>query len=300
MHCTMDSRGLSRRMETSSDLIVLDVLLPELYQVCHIPGAVNACVYEVAFLDTIHRLIPDKDAALVVYGGCRHSRAAASAAEKLARDGYTNVCELSDGLEGWLASAHPTEPKGARPPEEPVLAERRYRIEPGRSQLTWIGRNLGGRHVGNLAISSGEITIANGELSGRIAVDMKSVSNLDLQDPGYRDLLLAHLVSEDFFDAARHPSAEAEITGWRPIPGASPGRPNYEIDAELTVKGITHPVRFPASVAPQEDGSIKAQASLEIDRTAWNITYGSGKLYEKLGMHLVHDTVTLELFLVAV
>jgi hypothetical protein len=30
------------------------------------------------------------------------------------------------------------------------------------------------------------------------------------------------------------------------------------------------------------------------------VTYGSGKLFEKLGMHLVNDIITLEFFLVAV
>jgi len=51
-------------------------------------------------------------------------------------------------------------------------------------------------------------------------------------------------------------------------------------------------------VAPQADG-LKAQATLDIDRTQWNISYGSGRLFEKLGMHLVNDLVTLEFFLVA-
>jgi hypothetical protein len=52
-------------------------------------------------------------------------------------------------------------------------------------------------------------------------------------------------------------------------------------------------------VSPQEDGSLKVQAALDIDRTDWNIAYGSGKLFEKLGMHLVHDRVDIELFIVA-
>ena len=99
--------------------------------------------------------------------------------------------------------------------------------------------------------------------------------------------------------AQRYPSAEARLLGWRPIPEATPGRPNYLIDADLTIKGITHPVQFAAIIAPQPD-CIKAHATLDIDRTAWNVTYGSGRLFEMLGMHLVNDMVTLEFFLVAV
>jgi hypothetical protein len=52
-------------------------------------------------------------------------------------------------------------------------------------------------------------------------------------------------------------------------------------------------------VAPQQDGTFKAQAALDIDRTLWGACYGSGKLYERLGMHLVNDLISVELFIVA-
>jgi len=129
-------------------------------------------------------------------------------------------------------------------------------------------------------------------------IDMKSISNVDLQGADFRNLLISHLLSEDFFEVSRYPSAEATLKGWRPIPDSTPGTANYEIDALLTIKGITHTVRFAALIVPQADG-IKAQATLDIDRTAWNVTYGSGKFFERLGMHLVNDIITLEFFLVA-
>jgi polyisoprenoid-binding protein YceI len=286
-------------METSADLIILDVLLPEHYAANHIPGAVNACVYEVVFLDTVAGLVPDKNAPIVVYDTSKRSQASAWAARKLENDGYTNVCELAEGLEGWLAAGYPLEPKGAQMPGEPKLIDKHYRIDSEKSLVTWIGRNLGGRHTGNLAISQGELTIEQGELTGgRIVIDMKSITDADLQQADFRNLLIAHLLSEDFFEVSRYPSAEAILKRWRPLPEATPGAANYEIDADLTIKGITHPVRFAAVIVPQGD-FIKAQATLDIDRTAWNVTYGSGKFFERLGGHLVNDIVTLEFFLVA-
>ena len=128
---------------------------------------------------------------------------------------------------------------------------------------------------------------------------MTSISNLDLQDEGYRQLLLRHLRSEDFFAVDRFPEATIALTGWQAIANATPGTANYLVQGELTIKGVTRSVNFPAAVAPQADGSIKAQAALEIDRTDWGVGYGSGKLFERLGMHLVHDLVTIELFIVA-
>ena len=51
--------------------------------------------------------------------------------------------------------------------------------------------------------------------------------------------------------------------------------------------------------APQEDGTLKAQAVFNLDRTLWNVHYGSGKLFERLGMHLVNDLISIEMFIVA-
>jgi len=299
MTCAIDAPQLAGQLKSPAAPTLLDVLLPEHYQAVHLPGAVNACIYEVVFLEAVKRLVPDQDAPIVVYDTSSRSHGSAYALEKLTTAGYRNVCQLTGGLEAWIAAGFPLEPAGASLPAEPVLAQRGYRIDTEKSLVSWTGRNLGGRHTGNLAISRGELRIADGQLTGRLVIDMKRLTNSDLQQTDYRDLLIAHLLSEDFFEVSRFPEAEARLTGWRPIPGATPGRPNYLIEAELTIKGISHPVEFPAVIAPQGD-SIKAQATLDIDRTAWNIRYGSGKLFEKLGMHLVNDIVTLDFFLVAV
>lgn len=299
MTCTIDPAGLARTLETSTDTVLLDVLLPEHYQAHHIPGALNACVYEVVFLDTVRRLIPNTDTPIVVYDTSPRSQASECAVQKLSAAGYRNVCALSGGLEAWLAAGRALEPAGATLQPDPQLKERSYRIDTGKSQVAWTGRNLNGRHTGTLAVSSGELRIGQGQLTGRIVIDMKSLTNLDLQQADYRDMLINHLLSEDFFEVERYPQAEAQLKSWSPIPGATPGRANYLIEADLTIKGVTHPVQFPALVAPDADG-IKAQATLEIDRTQWNIRYGSGRLFEKLGMHLVNDLVTLDFFLLAV
>ncbi|GFO69999.1 sulfurtransferase [Geomonas limicola] len=299
MTCTIDPAGLARKLETSTDTVLLDVLLPEHYQAHHIPGALNACVYEVVFLETVRRLIPNPETPIVVYDTSSRSQASECALQKLSSAGYRNVCELTGGLEAWLAAGRPLEPAGAALQPSPEIAERSYRIDIGKSQVAWTGRNLNGRHTGTLAISSGEISIAHGQLTGRLVIDMKSLSNLDLQQADFRDMLINHLLSDDFFEVEHYPQAEARLKSWSPIAGATPGRANYLIEADLTIKEITHPVQFPALVAPEAEG-IKAQATLEIDRTQWNIRYGSGKLFEKLGMHLVNDMVTLDFFLLAV
>jgi polyisoprenoid-binding protein YceI len=299
MICSINAVGLSRLIESASDLTILDILLPELYQSHHIPGAVNACIYEPVFLDAVARLIPDKSTPVVVYDTSKRSQASSCAAIKLSRQGYANVCDLTEGLEGWIAAGFALEPKGARISEAIRVTDREYRIDAEKSMVTWTGRGLSGRHTGNLAISHGELTIEHGQLTGgRIVIDMNSITNADLPHSDYRSLLISHLLSQDFFEVSRYPRAEAVLKGWSAIAGATPGTPNYTIDADLTIKGITHPVTFAAVIEPVAD-CIKARAALDIDRTRWNVTYGSGKLFEKLGKHLVNDIITLEFFLVA-
>nr|HOP41334.1 YceI family protein [Geobacteraceae bacterium] len=90
-------------------------------------------------------------------------------------------------------------------------------------------------------------------------------------------------------------SARFDLIECGVLVGATPGSPNYFVKGNLTIKGVSKEVSIPAVIVPGEDGCIRAQAWFDIDRTGWNVSYGSGKLFEKLGMHLVNDTISLEL-----
>ncbi len=280
--------------------VLLDVLTPEEYARRHLPGALNACIYDVVFMATVERLLPDRSKPVVVYDATGSTRAAPLARERLLEAGYRQVSVLKGGLAAWKDAGNPLEPAAGDEPPELRLQDRAYRVDPEQSVLEWTGRNINNRHYGRIALAGGEVVIREGRLvSGAITLEMGSISNLDLRDEGYRGMLIAHLLSEDFFDVARFPTAEARLSGWEAIPGATPGTPNYTVCGELTIKGITRELRFPAVIAPQEDGSLKAQATIDFDRTLWNVVYGSGRLFERLGMHLVNDLVSVELFLVA-
>lgn len=173
-------------------------------------------------------------------------------------------------------------------------------IDVEKSVLEWTGRNINNRHHGRIAISGGEVVLANGRpVSGSFVLDMNTITNLDLQDEGWRGMLHRHLKSEDFFDVEHYPKATFELSGAAAIAGATPGAPNVEIAGSLTIKETSRSICFPAIIAAQEDGSLKAQAALDLDRTLWNVCYGSGKLYERLGMHLVNDLISVEMFIVA-
>jgi rhodanese-related sulfurtransferase len=298
MGTTISSNELKQRIGTGA--VVVDVMTPEDYAAGHLAGATNACVYEMVFLDRIADCAPDRNTELIVYDASGTTRTAVTARERLIQAGYTNVSILAGGLSAWRAAGLPIETGEATVAAEPALQDGTYRIDTGNSRLEWIGRNLNNRHYGRIAIREGELAIANGRpAGGGIVLDMQSISNLDLQDPTWHDMLIRHLKSDDFFAVERFPTASFTLAGWEAQEGISPEAPRWMATGDLTIKDVTRPVRFPAIVAPQQDGSIKAHAAFDIDRTLWNVCYGSCRLFERLGMHLVHDMISLELFIVA-
>ncbi|MFH1028689.1 MAG: YceI family protein [Pseudomonadota bacterium] len=299
MNATISCTELQLQLDAGVPLLVIDILPPEEYADTHLPGALNACVYEMVFLDRMAELAPDRSLPLVLYDATGRTRAAVIAREKLVTAGYREVRILEGGLDGWCAAGYPLAQAG-EPLGEPQLLDGAYRIDATASVLEWTGRNINNRHHGRVPLQGGELVISEGGLrQGSVALDMTGITNLDLEDKGYRQMLVNHLKSEDFFDVARYPVATMVLKGWEPIPEASPGTPDHLVRGELTIKGVTRPLTLPATVMPQEDGSIKAQALFAFDRTDWNVAYGSGKLFEKLGMHLVHDRIDIELFFVA-
>lgn len=284
----------------SKGAVVIDVMTPEDYAAGHLAGAQNACIYEMAFPERIAACAPDKSRALIVYDATGTTLAAGTARERLLAAGYDEVYILAGGLAAWCAAGLPVETTAEADPREATPADGSYRIDTDNSRLEWIGRSLTSRHYGRIDIGSGELLFSAGRLvEGNIVLAMTTISDFDLQDSFWRELLLRHLKSEEFFAVERFPTASFRLSGWQAAAGASSEAPNGILSGELTIRDVTRPVSFPAIVAPQPDGSIKAHAAFDIDRTLWNVTYGSSRLFERLGMHLVHDLISLELFIVA-
>lgn len=289
----MTALELQARSQSPQPPTLLHVLPPEIFAAAHLPGSVNACVYETAFLDKVRELGVAPAAPLVVYGAGEGSLDAITAAAKLRGAGYTHVEAFEGGLSAWNAAGLPLEGTGHLP--EPPVPDGAYTVDTAESVIRWTGRNLFNHHSGTVRLAGGEIRVQQGRLTGaRFTIDMASIACEDLTDPGMNAMLLAHLHTTDFFDTAHHPTAAFNATTAEPIHACTDGTPNYLLHGTFTLRGISHPLEFPVLIAAKDDARhLTGQGVLALDRTAYGSQYGSGKLFRFLGPHIVNDHIHL-------
>ena len=300
MITTIDVSELQRWLREHRRVALLDVLPEEYFNARRLPGAKRACVYEVDFLDQVRNLGVATNEPIVLYGAGGGSIDSAFAADKLERAGFSELFVFRGGRAAWAESGGRFDGAGSPPPVPQAPDDRTYAVNRAESSIEWIGRNLNSTHRGTIAIADGTLEFRNRRLdSGRISIDMRSIKNTDIDDTDLRRLLESHLESDDFFDVERFPTAELAIHSATPLAGATPGAPNQQIAGELTVKDATHPIEFPAVVSLRDDRALVAVAQIEIDRTRWNVLYGSGRFFQMLGKHLVNDAVILLVKIVA-
>lgn len=173
-----------------------------------------------------------------------------------------------------------------------------FTVDPS-STLDWTGKKVTGEHHGTVAIKKGTVTFNDKRLvDGRFEMDMTSIKVLDIKDPKYNEKLTNHLKSDDFFNASGFPSSTFTVTNASPIDGAGTSDDNYTITGDLTIKGVKLPLSFPAKITFADD-SVAADATTKVDRTKYNVRYGSGKFFEDLGDRLIYDEFEVKLHLIA-
>jgi polyisoprenoid-binding protein YceI len=167
------------------------------------------------------------------------------------------------------------------------------------STVKWTGKKLTGEHFGKINISEGSLFVDGDQLSGgSFTIDMNTITVEDLTDAAQNKDLTDHLFSEDFFNVAQFNAANFEITGVEALAAADEAGNTHTISGNLTIKGITQGISFPAKVANNEAG-INASAKFNIDRTLWDIKYKSGKFFPELGDKVISDEIGIELNLAA-
>jgi len=299
----ISARELKRRLDADEALLVVHSLPEEHYQTVHIPEAVNACVYEVTFLDQISEQTRDQTQEIVVYGSRDRSWDARTAADKLIAAGYSNVRVLEGGLAEWASAGFPTEGSDPAPAtgfgDTPSLVAGTYRVDVSESVIGWTGRNPNGKHFGTLKLAGGEATLTPESITGRFEIDMTSIQNTDLAEDELYPVLIAHLESDDFFLSSLFPEAVFSITAGTLVPSPTLTMPNFVVQGDLEVRGARAEIEFMATVTSADDNSISAEAHFDIDRTRWGVRYGSSRFFDFLGKHVVFDLISIDLRIVA-
>lgn len=154
-----------------------------------------------------------------------------------------------------------------------------YSIDAAGSSVEWTGKKAAYGHSGVIDLSSGEIMVKDGNITGgKFIVDMTTITNTDMEDETDRAKLKGHLGSPDFFDVEGNPTSTFEITA----------SANGEVTGNLTIKGISKSVSFPAKVDFSGD-TMTGSAEFSINRTDWDIKFNSGSFFEDLAKEMIID-----------
>ena len=184
----------------------------------------------------------------------------------------SDKAEVTDAVEADIASGEP------------------YSVNTGESHIEWVGTKVSGYHSGEIKLKNGKLFVNEGNLTGgNFVIDMPTLAVTGPEGSKEEDnqKLLGHLKSPDFFEIEKFPEASFEITGVEPFTGtiqdSADSRqesiseykvtdPTHTISGNLTIKGISKNISFPAKVTVT-DNAVEAIAKFNADRTQWGIVY---------------------------
>lgn len=168
-----------------------------------------------------------------------------------------------------------------------------FNLDTLQSRLYWTGESkVTGQQNGYLLFKNSQIKMVNDKIIGQFQIDMNSLVCSDAMSSEMLFLLEGHLKSADFFDVTNHPTATIKILESKQIFDRT-GRPgNYDIIGILTIKDIENIVSFNIQLKPISKG-VEIRGETSIDRTKWDIRYGSETFYENIGTKLIHNQIKI-------
>lgn len=145
-----------------------------------------------------------------------------------------------------------------------------FTVNTATSKVEFIGSKAGGYHPGYFMLKSGSVMVDGGKLSGgSFVIDLSTLKITD--DAGAR--LEGHLKSPDFLDFGKGTDANYSISSVKYIASNK-----AEIDGNLTLKGITAPVKFVANIRGVDAAKFFAEATFSLDRTVFGVNYDPTKV----------------------
>jgi len=168
-----------------------------------------------------------------------------------------------------------------------------YNANTIQSIIEWSGRKVAYGHNGTLNLKSGKMEVfSDGKITGEFKIDMNSIIVTDLEGKS-KENLERHLKDSDFFGVNEFPIASVKF-----IAHQNEIINNVlEMKGELTIKNITHPISFKATI-DQVAPILKTKASVVFDRSEYDIRFGSGKFFDNLGDKMILDDINVDVSLI--
>jgi len=159
------------------------------------------------------------------------------------------------------------------------------------SKVIWKGEKVTGEHWGYVNVNTAYVDIKDNMLvGGTFSIDMNSITCEDMeQDNPYNAKLVGHLKSDDFFGVEQYPTSSFEITKVVPVDGDK-----YRITGKVTIKGKTQMLSFPATINIK-DGMLHTRATFSIDRSKFDVRYGSETFFGDLQDKAIYDEFEMTL-----
>ena len=155
-----------------------------------------------------------------------------------------------------------------------------------KSTIYWLGKKITGEHSGYINIVKGKMLIDNNQIiDGNFVIDMNSMTCTDIEDASMNKKLLEHLKSDDFFSTEKYPNSTLEI-----ISSTIFSNNKSKVTGRLTIKGKTEPIVFEVL---RNNNNYKAE--LNIDRSKYDVRYGSTSFFDSLGNRAIDDIFTLKI-----
>lgn len=158
-------------------------------------------------------------------------------------------------------------------------------IDTEASTIKWEGKKVGGAHDGFIQLKDASFIIKNNQIvSGEFVMDMTSITNSDIEDEKYNAKLVGHLKSEDFFGVDKYPSAILKVSNSSTFKDGK-----AEVSGNLTIKDKTNPIEF----IVHKEGN-RYTTTLVVDRSKYDVRYGSTSFFDNLGDKVIYDEFTLD------
>jgi polyisoprenoid-binding protein YceI len=163
-----------------------------------------------------------------------------------------------------------------------------YTVDVERSTIEWSAKKVGGGHAGTVKIADGTLIYTGKALkSGSFQMNMSSITSDNAR-------VTTHLKSDDFFSTEKNPMSKFEIIKVTPA-----GANRVNITGNLSIKGFTHPVTFPATVKQQKGVLVAVASGIRVDRTKYDIKFRSKTFFGDIGDKAIDDEFELSINLTA-